>query len=1155
MTSSCRFAWLLLVASLLWALAVGAQAPPPAQEAAPAGPVLEGPLRPETLAARRTALQARLAALAQATLPKEELDATRAALEQQLKVLAALEEAFARRATYEAQLKQLPQRLAELQAQRQALEAQPPPRFTAVTEALREQYEAQLQAVRAELEQLSKQNAAGELRLAGIAKELEQLAQERAQLEKDLLAARADLAKAGEQRASLLARVELLDLQVQLRRAQAAALEAEREWLTKRGPLQDALLAVAQVRLQALQRDLDTIKQALGQALRREQAQLSTAAQGIERQLEQAADPAEALALAVQLETVEIRKATAAYRQQLNRVGDQVLAQEKLNLQEKQDVERLTSLVEKYASGERVAQRLHLAFTRLRRERERFRDDLVKSLEAELQALTEKALELDDRLYEFDRQVEVRLQELLSQLGAMAPEKREARLARVREAFAAQKAALREQQQVLATLTQDLTKLITLHRERKRLLDDSYRFILTKLFWLRDGQPLRSAVVEAALRGALSTAARLRAFVHAELTTLLASLLRSLRFWLLLPTVFVLLPWLALRLRRWLRARVRAYIDRDMRQQAVGYRVVSALLMLLQTTVWPTYIAVVVWIWPQVLPASSAQPELESALIAGLQLGALLLWFGLLGHALFRREGWGQQYLGLGPELCRFLQRLVRLVTLAALLFLVPRQVLLAAPGEGELAVASLALARCFFLAFQLVLLAVAIRAGRRRSPLLQAMLARSQAQNGLLWRNWPLLHVLLVLGIVAIIALDVQGYRYAARSLWLRSAEALGVVFLLMAVYSALGALIDRLARQRRRLGERPLDPTQPSRWSLLQQGRQFLRFVLVLLGLVIVQHLYGLDQDLFAALDAVTLFAIGTGDAGQPLWLTLGDVLKVAAILGGATLLVRNLPGLCEVLLFPRLQWDAGLRYAFLTLSRYAVVLAALWWSLAELHLRWSSIQWIIAAASVGLGFGLQEIVSNFVSGLILLIERPISVGDFVAVGGQEGTVTRITIRATTIQNLDNQTVIIPNKEFIAGQVINWTLGDTYVRVTLKVGVAYGSDMELVRRLLTDAVSTHPKVLRYPPPQVLFRGFGDSSLDWQVWFFVPTPRERFSVAHDVLLAIDRAFRQHGVQIPFPQRDLHLRSADVALAVRPLGNAHEVSPVVQTPAQQPPTP
>ena len=288
------------------------------------------------------------------------------------------------------------------------------------------------------------------------------------------------------------------------------------------------------------------------------------------------------------------------------------------------------------------------------------------------------------------------------------------------------------------------------------------------------------------------------------------------------------------------------------------------------------------------------------------------------------------------------------------------------------------------------------------------------------------------------------------------------------------------------------------------------------------------------------VHVFEVGRTKEGELLWLTLKDIAAALLILVGTGLFVRYLPSICDAALFPRVRWDAGLRYTFLTLSRYVFIFLGLWWSLSTVHMNWSSIQWIVAAVSVGVGFGLQEIVSNFVSGLILLLERPIRVDDIVTVGDQTGTVKRITIRATAIQCGDNQTVIIPNKEFIARMVTNWTLGDTHVRLGLSVGVAYGSNLDLVQRLLTETVSSHPRVLTTPPPAIFLRAFGDHALQWDISCFVPRPQDRTTTAHDLLLQIDQVFRQHAIVIPFPQQDVHLRSADATLVIQSTSNGYE---------------
>jgi potassium efflux system protein len=189
------------------------------------------------------------------------------------------------------------------------------------------------------------------------------------------------------------------------------------------------------------------------------------------------------------------------------------------------------------------------------------------------------------------------------------------------------------------------------------------------------------------------------------------------------------------------------------------------------------------------------------------------------------------------------------------------------------------------------------------------------------------------------------------------------------------------------------------------------------------------------------------------------------------------------------------------------------------------WSNIQWLVAAVGLGLGFGLQEIFANFVSGLIILFERPIRVGDTVTVGNISGVVSRIRIRATWITGFDRKELVVPNKEFVTTQLVNWSLSDAISRVEIRVGIAYGSDTEKAIELLQDAADANPDVLRDPAPSVLFRGFGDSSLDFELRAFSPDMERRLPIVHALHMAIDRSFRTNGIEIAFPQRDVHLRS------------------------------
>ena len=266
------------------------------------------------------------------------------------------------------------------------------------------------------------------------------------------------------------------------------------------------------------------------------------------------------------------------------------------------------------------------------------------------------------------------------------------------------------------------------------------------------------------------------------------------------------------------------------------------------------------------------------------------------------------------------------------------------------------------------------------------------------------------------------------------------------------------------------------------------------------------------------------------RPDSISVADLLLAALILLMTFIATHNIPGLLEIAIPQRLPIDAGARYAISTVTRYAITVVGVVLAFAALGIGWSKVQWLIAAVSVGLGFGLQEIFANFVSGLILLFERPIRIGDVVTVGEVTGVVSRIQIRATTITNWDRKDLIVPNKEFITGRLLNWTLGNTINRVVINVGIAYGSDTALARELLQKVVAEHPIVLDDPPPMVTFEGFGASSLDFVVRAYLPNLDNRLEVIHQLHTEIDRTFRAAGIEIAFPQHDLHIRSIAGAL-------------------------
>lgn len=223
-----------------------------------------------------------------------------------------------------------------------------------------------------------------------------------------------------------------------------------------------------------------------------------------------------------------------------------------------------------------------------------------------------------------------------------------------------------------------------------------------------------------------------------------------------------------------------------------------------------------------------------------------------------------------------------------------------------------------------------------------------------------------------------------------------------------------------------------------------------------------------------------------------------------------------------------DEGVRYAVGSIVRYVVIVLGLLAILQAVGVRLDAITVVAGALGVGIGFGLQQVTSNFVSGLVLLVERPIKVGDRIEVDGLSGDVVKIAPRATTIVTNDNIAMIVPNSSFITSTVVNWSYSDRNVRIAIPVGVSYRSDPEHVKAVLLAVARTHPGVLADPAPDVVFKGFGDSALDLtlRVWTGTFTTRPTI-LRSDLNFAIFEAFRDEGIEIPFPQRDVHIRDGN----------------------------
>jgi len=397
----------------------------------------------------------------------------------------------------------------------------------------------------------------------------------------------------------------------------------------------------------------------------------------------------------------------------------------------------------------------------------------------------------------------------------------------------------------------------------------------------------------------------------------------------------------------------------------------------------------------------------------------------------------------------------------------------------------------------------------------------------------------LLPLGLVVAIGM---GYYYTALKLTDRLIDTLYVVMIWVILEAmlmrGLGVAARRLAYNRAvskreqiakegaEGGEFVEEPTL----DIEQVNEQSMRLIRLALYGVLAVALYWVWADLltvFSYLDNFTLYqySSGTGATATMVPLSLGDLLGALLIVALTIALASNLPGLLEVLVLSRLKLAQGSSYAATTLLSYTIIGVGTVTTLSVLGVSWDKLQWLVAALSLGIGFGMQEIFANFISGLIILFERPVRIGDTVTIGPLSGTVSRIQIRATTITDFDRKEIIVPNKSFITDQLINWSLTDTVTRIVLTIGLAYEADLGLARKLIMKAMLDNPRVLRDPEPQIFFVNIGASTFNYDVRFHVRDLADRLPATDEILTTIALSFREHNVEMAFNQMDIFVKN------------------------------
>jgi potassium efflux system protein len=394
----------------------------------------------------------------------------------------------------------------------------------------------------------------------------------------------------------------------------------------------------------------------------------------------------------------------------------------------------------------------------------------------------------------------------------------------------------------------------------------------------------------------------------------------------------------------------------------------------------------------------------------------------------------------------------------------------------------------------------------------------------------------------IVIIGFAVAGYYQSALELQEKLITTLRLIFI-TALFHALALrwlaitrrqLAVQNAKQKRKQGEQTqLEGAYAHDENVLdiskinQQSHTLLTTVI---AVVLLAGCWMVWKDIlpaFSIFDRIELWShsqlVDGKEVLQPITLTNLIICLVYASL--TFVFASNFPALVDLVLSQKFEITAGSRYALIQLVRYVLMTIAFLAIANELGGSWSQVQWLVAALGVGLGFGLQEIFANMVSGIILLFERPIRVGDTVTVGNVTGRVSRIQMRATHIVDWDRKELVVPNKVFITDQLINWTLSDTVTRIVIPMSVAYGSDVALVEKVFMDVIKNTELVLHDPEPNIVFNGLGDSSLHFNIQVFVRDLTDRAVVTHSLHTNIYHALQINHIETPYPQRDINIRS------------------------------
>jgi len=830
-----------------------------------------------------------------------------------------------------------------------------------------------------------------------------------------------------------------------------------------------------------------------------------------EKQLKEAKDADEKFLAEKRLEIVRNRIAVADLEKRKTEIAQLETKWKQLKDYDEKKLTSVLELIERTTDSNLISRRLSAAHRDILHRREELTDANASGILEEYERYLDQELQAGDRSLKFDQEWDQKVEEITASMGDYDRWFFRSEAAEV-------KTQLRDYQEkrlrpVLRELMTRTQSLVTLLRQHAKFLEEKETEIQAHFIWYSDQPPFDLDLFRRAGKEAETLFAWFDAFLHnpdakkADSRPLLERIGMSVVFLLVLPA---LLFEILRRMRRHVRTRLEGPKEALRKLPITLVAIVTAVLA-------PVYLMVLA----ALLRRYAVFPVVHTVIAAALELLAYALLVVGMARTFCGANGLAPTLFGMKKDTARTILRVVVMLLIADVFFLIPWAMLRAHPPFGFVD-----LPRIAYTAFEIVALTAIIMLIHKRSPLMRDVIGPDPTQK--LTRFWSLVSFLTIVLSLAIVALDLIGNRYLAKHMSRSLLLSLGTLFLMVALYRIVVPFVDEVLRKRReKLTAAPGESPKATAWEFGQQVRSLLRLLFGIVVIFVFARYWGLDERAFRTLDKIILITITAADkTDTPITVTLGDIVSCVLSLIITFWSIRFLPSIYEITLFHRFRWDPGLRYAVLSISRYCLVFVGILLALHFLKLDLSRLGWLVAALGVGIGFGLQEIVSNFISGIILLVERPIRVGDWVTIGNVTGVVKRINIRATTVQNWDRLEVVLPNKDLITKEVTNWTLADPVTRITIPIGVAYGSDVDDVKESLLRLAKEQPEVLKDPEPKVLFLEHGESALKFEVRFFVGQTSLRLEMIDRMNRLINKMLKEKGIRIPFPQRDVHVQTA-----------------------------